>query len=181
MYIKDFTADISTLNFGPEKDTKVVHDRLHANGIITISELCHLTKKHIEALGLDSAHIELHLKKNGLSFGMSDTDVFQHQRIALGQTQTNNDKPSTKESKDMSTTDESKAFVRKFITSLYTLDADWSERYFELAKSLFIADHSIFRTKEQKMQRAFLLANTFVVQYLSWAAKIMGCAIESKD
>lgn len=63
MIISNFLANISTLNFGTDKETQVVHDTLHAKGITTISELCHLSKKHIEALGLDPSLMELHLKK----------------------------------------------------------------------------------------------------------------------
>ncbi|OKZ18328.1 MAG: hypothetical protein BHV77_13320 [Bacteroides sp. 43_108] len=63
MIISNFSANISTLNFGTDKETLVVHDTLHAKGITTISELCHLSKKHIEALGLDPSFMELHLKK----------------------------------------------------------------------------------------------------------------------
>ena len=62
MIINDFTTDVSTLNFGTDKETQVVHDTLHAKGVTTIGELCHLSKKHIEALGLDPSLIELHLK-----------------------------------------------------------------------------------------------------------------------
>lgn len=36
MIISDFTADISTLNFGTDKETQVVHDTLHAKGVTTI-------------------------------------------------------------------------------------------------------------------------------------------------
>ena len=74
MFISDFTADVSTLNFGTDKETQVVHDTLHAKGVTTIGEFCHLSKKHIEALGLDPSLIELHLKKNGLSLGMCDNN-----------------------------------------------------------------------------------------------------------
>lgn len=95
MIISDFTADISTLNFGTDKETQVVHDTLHAKGVTTIGELCHLSKKHIEALGLDPSLIELHLKKNGLSLGMCDNELLQHQRIASELLKNESEKPST--------------------------------------------------------------------------------------
>ena len=95
MIISDFTADVSTLNFGTDKETQVVHDTLHAKGVTTIGELCHLSKKHIEALGLDPSLIELHLKKNGLSLGMCDNDILQHQRIASELLKKDSEKPST--------------------------------------------------------------------------------------
>ena len=82
MTLSDFTTYVCNLNFGTVKDTQFVHDTLHAKGITTISELCHLAKKHIEALGLDPSLIELHLKKYGLSLGMCDNDILQHQRLA---------------------------------------------------------------------------------------------------
>ena len=194
MFIKDFTADISTLNFGTEKDTKTVHDRLHANGIITINELCHLTKKHIEALGLEPTFIELHLKKNGLSFGMSDALIIQHQRILSALPKMENDKPSSdepddkpsiEEHRDNSSTDEPNAIPSTeettnepstevpeadaqfdpFTASLFALEANWSERYFELVKSLFISDRCIFRSTEKKMKRAIRLAYKFILLY----------------
>ena len=95
MIINDFTTDVSTLNFGTYKETQVVHDTLHAKGVITIGELCHLSKKHIEALGLDPSLIELHLKKNGLSLGMCDNELLQHQRIASELLKKESEKPST--------------------------------------------------------------------------------------
>ena len=193
MFIKDFTADISTLNFGSDKDTKFVHDRLHANGIITISELCHLTKKHIEALGLDPAVIELHLKKNGLSLGMNDALIIQHQRILSVLPEMENDKPSVDENNNKPSMDEpeepsvevlnDKASVdesndmpsvevpqadvqfEQVTASLFSLDANWPERYFELVKSLFLSDHCVFRSTEKKMNRALRLAYRFILWY----------------
>ena len=98
MIISNFSANISTLNFGTDKETQVVHDTLHAKGITTISELCHLSKKHIEALGLDPSLMELHLKKNGLSLGMCDNEILQHQRIASELLKKNDEMPLTNES-----------------------------------------------------------------------------------
>ena len=162
MIISNFTANISTLNFGTDKETQVVHDTLHAKGVTTISELCHLSKKHIEALGLDPSLIELHLKKNGLSLGMCDNDIIQHQRIVS---------ELLKKGEDMPPTDESDVDIqaKQFIASFYDLDADWSERHFELAKSLYLSDHCIFRSKEKKMKRAFILASNMLVQYHAMA------------
>lgn len=162
MTISDFTTDVCTLNFGTVKDTQFVHDTLHAKGITTISELCHLSKKHIEALGLDASLIELHLKKNGLSLGMCDNDILQHQRIVSELLRKDGEKPSTnKTSTDVQ--------VKKLLASFYDLDVDWSERHYELAKSLYLSDHSIFRSKEKKMSRAFYLANNILVQYHAMA------------
>ena len=158
MIISNFTADISTLNFGTDKETQVVHDTLHAKGVTTISELCHLSKKHIEALGLDPSLIELHLKKNGLSLGMCDNDILQHQRITSELLKKDSEKPSTnKPAADIQ--------VKKIIASFYDLDVDWSDRHFELAKSLYLSDHCIFRSKEKKMRRAFFFANNILAQY----------------
>ena len=158
MIINDFTTDVSTLNFGTDKETQVVHDTLHAKGVTTIGELCHLSKKHIEALGLDPSLIELHLKKNGLSLGMCDNDILQHQRIASELLKNDSEKPSTnKPAADIQ--------VKKIIESFCDLDVDWSDRHFELAKSLYLSDHCIFRSKEKKMRRAFILANKLLVQY----------------
>lgn len=162
MIISDFTADISTLNFGTDKETQVVHDTLHAKGVTTIGELCHLSKKHIEALGLDPSLIELHLKKNGLSLGMCDNDILQHQRLASKLLNKDNDMPPTNES-------DADIQAKKMIASFYDLDADWSERHFELAKSLYLSDHCIFRSKEKKMKRAFILANNLLVHYRTFA------------
>ena len=158
MIINDFTTDVSTLNFGTDKETQVVHDTLHAKGVTTISELCHLSKKHIEALGLDPSLIELHLKKNGLSLGMCDNDILQHQRIVS---------ELLKKHEEMPPTDESEADiqVKQIVASFYDLDVDWSDRHFELAKSLYLSDHCIFRSKEKKMRRAFFLANNILTQY----------------
>ena len=158
MFISDFTADISTLNFGTDKETQVVHDTLHAKGVTTISELCHLSKKHVEALGLDPSLIELHLKKNGLSLGMCDNDILQHQRIVS---------ELLKKHEEMPPTDESEADiqVKQIVASFYDLDVDWSDRHFELVKSLYLSDHCIFRSKEKKMRRAFFLANNILTQY----------------
>ena len=158
MIISDFTADVSTLNFGTDKETQVVHDTLHAKGVTTISELCHLSKKHVEALGLDPSLIELHLKKNGLSLGMCDNDILQHQRIVS---------ELLKKHEEMPPTDESEADiqVKQIVASFYDLDVDWSDRHFELAKSLYLSDHCIFRSKEKKMRRAFFLANNILTQY----------------
>ena len=158
MIISDFTADISTLNFGTDKETQVVHDTLHAKGVTTISELCHLSKKHVEALGLDPSLIELHLKKNGLSLGMCDNDILQHQRIVS---------ELLKKHEEMPPTDESEADiqVKQIVASFYDLDVDWSDRHFELVKSLYLSDHCIFRSKEKKMRRAFFLANNILTQY----------------
>ena len=158
MLISNFTADISTLNFGTDKETQVVHDTLHAKGVTTISELCPLSKKHVEALGLDPSLIELHLKKNGLSLGMCDNDILQHQRIVS---------ELLKKHEEMPPTDESEADiqVKQIVASFYDLDADWSERHFELVKSLYLSDHCIFRSKEKKMRRAFFLANNILTQY----------------
>jgi hypothetical protein len=158
MIINDFTADVSTFNFGTDKETQVVHDTLHAKGVTTIGELCHLSKKHIEALGLDPSLIELHLKKNGLSLGMCDNDILQHQRIASELLKNDSEKPSTnKPAADIQ--------VKKIIESFCDLDVDWSDRHFELAKSLYLSDHCIFRSKEKKMRRAFFLANNILTQY----------------
>ena len=158
MIISNFTADISTLNFGTDKETQVVHDTLHAKGVTTIGELCHLSKKHIEALGLDPSLIELHLKKNGLSLGMCDNDILQHQRIVS---------ELLKKHEEMPPTDESEADiqVKQIVASFYDLDVDWSDRHFELVKSLYLSDHCIFRSKEKKMRRAFFLANNILTQY----------------
>ena len=158
MIISDFTADVSTFNFGTDKETQVVHDTLHAKGVTTIGELCHLSKKHIEALGLDPSLIELHLKKNGLSLGMCDNDILQHQRIVS---------ELLKKHEEMPPTDESEADiqVKQIVASFYDLDVDWSDRHFELAKSLYLSDHCIFRSKEKKMRRAFFLANNILTQY----------------
>ena len=158
MIISNFTADISTLNFGTDKETQVVHDTLHAKGVTTISELCHLSKKHVEALGLDPSLIELHLKKNGLSLGMCDNDILQHQRIVS---------ELLKKHEEMPPTDESEADiqVKQIVASFYDLDVDWSDRHFELVKSLYLSDHCIFRSKEKKMRRAFFLANNILTQY----------------
>lgn len=158
MIISNFTADISTLNFGTDKETQVVHDTLHAKGVTTISELCHLSKKHVEALGLDPSLIELHLKKNGLSLGMCDNDILQHQRIVS---------ELLKKHEEMPPTDESEADiqVKQIVASFYDLDVDWSDRHFELAKSLYLSDHCIFRSKGKKMRRAFFLANNILTQY----------------
>jgi len=166
MFIIDFSAAVSTLNFGTDKDTQAVHDTLHANGIITIGELCHLSKKNIEALALDPSLIELHLKKNGLSIGMSDDDILQHERTVLELIKVNNDVTSM----NKSTVD---IQSKKIIASFYKLDVDWSERYFELAKSIFLSDHCIFRSSESKMKRAFILANNFIAQYLSLGTKVL--------
>ena len=162
MIISNFTADISTLNFGTDKETKVVHDTLHDKGVTTIGELCHLSKKHIEALGLDPSLIELHLKKNGLSLGMCDNDILQHQRIAS---------ELLNKDDDMTPTNESDADIqaKQMIATFYDLEADWSERHFELVKSLYLSDHCIFRSKEKKMKRAFILANNMLVQYRTLA------------
>ena len=152
MIISDFSADVSTLNFGTDKETQVVHDTLHAKGVTTIGELCHLSKKHIEALGLDPSLIELHLKKNGLSLGMCDNELLQHQRIASELLKNESEKPSTtKPAADIQ--------VKKIIASFFDLDVDWSERHYELAKSLYLSDH------EKKMRRAFFLANNILTQY----------------
>ena len=158
MIISNFKADISTLNFGTDKETQVVHDTLHAKGVTTISELCHLSKKHVEALGLDPSLIELHLKKNGLSLGMCDNDILQHQRIVS---------ELLKKHEEMPPTDESEADiqVKQIVASFYDLDVDWSDRHFELVKSLYLSDHCIFRSKEKKMRRAFFLANNILTQY----------------
>ena len=158
MIISNFTTDISTLNFGTDKETQVVHDTLHAKGVTTISELCHLSKKHVEALGLDPSLIELHLKKNGLSLGMCDNDILQHQRIVS---------ELLKKHEEMPPTDESEADiqVKQIVASFYDLDVDWSDRHFELVKSLYLSDHCIFRSKEKKMRRAFFLANNILTQY----------------
>ena len=158
MMISNVTADISTLNFGTDKETQVVHDTLHAKGVTTISELCHLSKKHVEALGLDPSLIELHLKKNGLSLGMCDNDILQHQRIVS---------ELLKKHEEMPPTDESEADiqVKQIVASFYDLDVDWSDRHFELVKSLYLSDHCIFRSKEKKMRRAFFLANNILTQY----------------
>ena len=158
MIINDFTTDVSTLNFGTDKETQVVHDTLHAKGVTTIGELCHLSKKHIEALGLDPSLIELHLKKNGLSLGMCDNDILQHQRIVS---------ELLKKHEEMPPTDESEADiqVKQIVASFYDLDVDWSDRHFELVKSLYLSDHCIFRSKEKKMRRAFFLANNILTQY----------------
>ena len=158
MIINDFTTDVSTLNFGTDKETQVVHDTLHAKGVTTIGELCHLSKKHIEALGLDPSLIELHLKKNGLSLCMCDNDILQHQRIVS---------ELLKKHEEMPPTDESEADiqVKQIVASFYDLDVDWSDRHFELVKSLYLSDHCIFRSKEKKMRRAFFLANNILTQY----------------
>ena len=162
MIISNFLANISTLNFGTDKETQVVHDTLHAKGITTISELCHLSKKHIEALGLDPSLMELHLKKNGLSLGMCDNEILQHQRIASELLKKNDEMPLTNES-------DADIQAKQIIGSFYDLDVDWSERHFELAKSLFLSDHCIFRSKEKKMRRAFILANKLLAQYHAMA------------
>ena len=158
MIISDFTADVSTLNFGTDKETQVVHDTLHAKGVTTIGELCHLSKKHIEALGLDPSLIELHLKKNGLSLGMCDNDILQHQRIVS---------ELLKKHEEMPPSDESEADIqaKQIVASFYDLDVDWSDRHFELVKSMYLSDHCIFRSKEKKMRRAFFLANNILTQY----------------
>lgn len=162
MIISNFTADISTLNFGTDKETKVVHDTLHSKGVTTISELCHLSKKHIEALGLDPSLIELHLKKNGLSLGMCDNDILQHQRIASELLNKDDDMPPTNES-------DADIQAKQMIATFYDLEANWSERHFELIKTLYLSDHCIFRSKEKKMKRAFILANNMLVQYRTLA------------
>ena len=162
MIINDFTADVSTLNFGTDKETQVVHNTLHAKGVTTIGELCHLSKKHIEALGLDPSLIELHLKKNGLSLGMCDNDILQHQRIASELLNKDDDMPPTNES-------DADIQAKQMIATFYDLEADWSERHFELVKSLYLSDHCIFRSKEKKMKRAFILANNMLVQYRTLA------------
>ena len=158
MIISNFTADISTLNFGTDKETQVVHDTLHAKGVTTISELCHLSKKHIEALGLDPSLIELHLKKNGLSLGMCDNDILQHQRIVSELLKKHEEMPPSNES-------EADIQAKQIVASFYDLDVDWSDRHFELVKSLYLSDHCIFRSKEKKMRRAFFLANNILTQY----------------
>ena len=63
--------------------------------------------------------------------------------------------------------------AKEIITSFYKLDADWSERYFELAKSIFLSDHCIFRSTEDKMERALILANKFIVHYFSMGAEML--------
>lgn len=168
MFIIDFSADVSTINFGTVKDTQTVHDTLHTKGIKTISELCHLSKKHIEALELDPSLIELHLKKNGLSIGMSDNDILQHKRIVQELLKKNDGVPSTNKSSD-------DIQVKRIITSFYKADMDWSERHYELAKSLYLADHCIFRSKKNKTKRAFILANDFIAKYLSLCAVSLEC------
>ena len=165
MLISDFTADVSTLNFGTDKDTKVVHETLHANGIVTIGELCHLSKKNIESLELDPALIEFHLKKNGLSLGMNDNDILLHQQTVLELMKAN----KAMLSKNKVTLDPQ---TKEIISSLYKLDVDWSERYYELAKTLFFSDHCIFRSTEDKMRRALLLSNKFILIYYN-SIKIM--------
>ena len=162
MIICNFSSDISTLNFGTDKETQVVHDTLHAKGVTTIGELCHLSKKHIEALGLDPSLIELHLKKNGLSLGMCDNELLQHQRIASELLNKDEDMPPTNES-------DADIQAKQMIATFYDLEADWSERHFELVKSLYLSDHCIFRSKEKKMKRAFILANNMLVQYRTLA------------
>lgn len=173
MFIKDFTADVSTLNFGTDKDTKAVHEKLHAKGITTISELCHLSKKNIEALEFDPVLIELHLKKNGLSLGMSDEDILQHQFVASKLITTNSDMESADQCPEDSR-------LNDFSTSLFKLDADWSERYFELAKALFLSDHSILRSREKKMKRAILSANRFILMNYSVGVKLLDNQKEQK-
>lgn len=165
MLISDFTADVSTLNFGTDKDTKVVHETLHANGIVTIGELCHLSKKNIESLELDPALIDFHLKKHGLSLGMNDNDILLHQQTVLELMKAN----KAMLSKNKVTLDPQ---TKEIISSLYKLDVDWSERYYELAKTLFFSDHCIFRSTENKMRRALLLSNKFILIYYN-SIKIM--------
>ena len=67
----------------------------------------------------------------------------------------------------MPPTDESEADiqVKQIVASFYDLDVDWSDRHFELVKSLYLSDHCIFRSKEKKMRRAFFLANNILTQY----------------
>ena len=160
MFINDFNANVSTLNFGTEKDTKKVHETLHANGIVTISELCHLSKKHIESLELDPASMELHLKKNGLSFGMTEKDILIHQQLVSELLKTNQDKAPSDEKEQLSKQ------VQELSTSLYSTEGNWSERYYEMSKELFLNDHSIFRSNDEKFRRATSIAHHFVLRFL---------------
>ena len=160
MFISDFNANVSTLNFGTEKDTKKVHETLHANGIITISELCHLTKKHIETLELDPASMELHLKKNGLSFGMTEKDILIHQQLVLELLKTDQDEAPTEESEHLSKQ------VQELSSSLYSTEGNWSERFYEMSKEVFLNDHSIFRSKDAKFRRATSIAQHFILRFM---------------
>lgn len=159
MFISDFNANVSTLNFGTEKDTKKVHETLQANGIITISELCHLTKKHIETLELDPASMELHLKKNGLSFGMTEKDILIHQQLVLELLNKNQDEAPTDEREHLSKQ------VQELSASLYSTEGNWSERFYEMSKELFLNDHSIFRSKDAKFRRATSIAHNFILRF----------------
>ena len=159
MFISDFNANVSILNFGTEKETKKVHETLHANGITTISELCHLSKKHIESLELDPVSVELHLKKNGLSFGMTEKDILIHQQLVLELLKTNQDEAPTDESEHLSKQ------VQELSTSLYSTDGNWSERFYEISKELFLNDHSIFRSNDEKFKRATSIAHNFILRF----------------
>ena len=145
MFISDFNANVSTLNFGSEKETRKVHETLHANGIVTISELCHLSKKHIESLELDPALVELHLKKNGLTFGMTEKDILIHQQLTTELLKTNPDETPNDEREHLS---------------------KQSERFYEMSKELFLNDHSFFRSKDEKFRRATSIAQHFILRFM---------------
>jgi len=160
MFISDFNANVSTLNFGSEKETRRVHEVLHANGIVTISELCHLSKKHIESLELDPALVELHLKKNGLSFGMTEKDVLIHQQLTTELLKTNPDETPNDEREHLSKQ------VQELSASLYSTEGNWSERFYEMSKELFLNDHSFFRSKDEKFRRATSIAQHFILRFM---------------
>lgn len=169
MFINDFSANVSTLNFGTEKDTKKVHEILKTNGIATISELCHLSKKHIEALSLEPTLVELHLKKVGLSFGMTDKDILSHQLLASELLKTKHEEDNN-ENKDTDNPNDKvellKNRVKEQCLSVFSTEGNWPERYYELSKELYFNDHSKFRSKDEKFNRATTTALDFIYRFM---------------
>ena len=167
MFISDFSADVSTLNFGTEKDTNKVHETLHANGIFTISELCRLSKKNIESLQLDPALVEFHLKKEGLSLGMTEDGILRHQKVVLELFRTNQAVNSIDKN------DLLDQQVKEIVDTIYSTEGNWPERFYELTKELFLKDHCIFRSTNEKFQRAISIAHLFVLRFMYTSQKMI--------
>jgi len=71
----ELDSSVETLCFGSEKESEAIHKALMAKGIMTVEELCRLTKSQFsKAFQIDVDNLILHLSKVGLHLGMNDRD-----------------------------------------------------------------------------------------------------------
>ncbi len=74
----ELDASVKTLNFGSHKESEDIHNSLVNKGILTVEELCRLTKAQFsKSFDMDVENIVFHLSKVGLHLGMNDKDFVQ--------------------------------------------------------------------------------------------------------